>query len=1107
MKRTLALFLLFADLFCCASQPQLCLQRGHSEQITGLQVSPDGDFVVTSSNDKLIKIWDVKTGRELRTIQGHTQAVKSLALSMDGRRIASGGNRKEKSIMVWDESSGEKLFELAGLGGEISALAFNSTGQKLAIVEQGTNFETRVSVWDCISRTELFEVYSGNTYTVNTVAWSPSKDEFAVGGASTKKMTEKNVTIYNGTTGKSIKALKGTPTSVSYLQYSVRGQKLLVVGHATQVWDANTWTIEKQIGNAGTTASYSSDGRYACIGQNNMVHMIDLLTEKETISVKAHDKAVVAVGFTSDARYVFSASKSGELKFWERESLTQMPHFGGNNADPIRSILPLGDVVYASTESNALQVWDMTSGKHSTISVEVETNKEGAVQSLCRGATDNQILFAGTADRGVHLTEAKTGKSIRFYSHTAYCKSATLSTDQSLIAAGTMDNKVIVWGKSDSKAEVVLTGHTGNVNTVVFTPDSKFILSGSQDKTVRLWDLSQKKQIWSFPVGQYVNSLSISPDGEIFIVACGDEQNALASEPGKLLVFSLNELQSYGTSKKDKQPIVLRGHTKAVTALRFSSKGSILATGSVDNTIILWDTNKWVQIKNLHGHSSQVTSLAFINNDATLVSGGTDGLLKLWNVVSGSNETTMVSFGAGEEFILFTPDNYYTCSTNGTDNIHFVDGDKVFLFEQFDLRLNRPDLVLQTLPYANKNLENAYKKAYQKRLKKMGFTESMFDGAYHIPDISIDNADALGYVAKSKNIQIQLSAFDRDCFLDRIHVWVNDVPIFGSAGVSLRDEKVNEIHKSIEVQLSAGKNKIQVAVLNQKGAESFKADKMLYLDVPVAKPDLYVATIGVSAFSDAQFNLDYAAKDAQDIQDMFKKSAGKYGHIYSKHIVNTEATTGNIQAIKTFFANSKVDDHIVLFIASHGILDDNLDYYLATTDIDFQAPSGKGLLYSDLEALLDGVPARNKLLLIDACHSGEVDKDEIAFVAQPSSESLSGQIKARGFKRIGSTVGMASSFELMKEMFADLSRGSGAVVISSAGGKEFALESSQWNNGVFTYALLEGLQTMHADLDGNGTVSVSELKKYISAQVQALTDGRQNPTSRKDNLSNDFIVW
>jgi len=95
----------------------------------------------------------------------------------------------------------------------------------------------------------------------------------------------------------------------------------------------------------------------------------------------------------------------------------------------------------------------------------------------------------------------------------------------------------------------------------------------------------------------------------------------------------------------------------------------------------------------------------------------------------------------------------------------------------------------------------------------------------------------------------------------------------------------------------------------------------------------------------------------------------------------------------------------------------------------------------------------------------------------------------------------------MQKLFANLSRGSGAVAISAASGVEYAYEDQQWQNGVFTYCVLEGLKTRHADLNKDGEIRVSELKDYVTEKVQKLTQGRQTPTSRRENLEFDFRVF
>ena len=112
-----------------------------------------------------------------------------------------------------------------------------------------------------------------------------------------------------------------------------------------------------------------------------------------------------------------------------------------------------------------------------------------------------------------------------------------------------------------------------------------------------------------------------------------------------------------------------------------------------------------------------------------------------------------------------------------------------------------------------------------------------------------------------------------------------------------------------------------------------------------------------------------------------------------------------------------------------------------------------------------------------------------------------------GRKNENEGLGLKNTSELMQEMFVDLRRGSGAAVISSSGGLEVSFEGGGIKNGLFTYSIIEGLKTQNADLNKDGKITVSELRDYVSEKVEKLTNGVQKPTSRKENLENDFVVW
>jgi uncharacterized caspase-like protein len=203
-------------------------------------------------------------------------------------------------------------------------------------------------------------------------------------------------------------------------------------------------------------------------------------------------------------------------------------------------------------------------------------------------------------------------------------------------------------------------------------------------------------------------------------------------------------------------------------------------------------------------------------------------------------------------------------------------------------------------------------------------------------------------------------------------------------------------------------------------------------------------------------------------------------------------------------------------VTGHGVLSENLDFYYATYDMDFKNPESKGLPYDHLEQILNETAARQKLLLIDACHSGLVDKENVVSAKSVviEQDSISGEInikETRGIKpKVTQKVDEANTFSLMQNMFADFSNDDGIVVISAAGGLEYAFESPRWRNGVFTYSILKGLEG-EADISyeagiNDGKISVQELSQYVSKKVSELTKGKQQPTSRRENLEFDWII-
>jgi hypothetical protein len=116
--------------------------QGHSESVRGVAVSPDGRRAVSASWDKTLKIWDLETGRELRTLRGHTDYVNRVAVSSDGRRAVSASG--DKTLKLWDLETGRELRTLQGHSGGVYGVAVSSDGRRAV----SASHDNTLKVWD-----------------------------------------------------------------------------------------------------------------------------------------------------------------------------------------------------------------------------------------------------------------------------------------------------------------------------------------------------------------------------------------------------------------------------------------------------------------------------------------------------------------------------------------------------------------------------------------------------------------------------------------------------------------------------------------------------------------------------------------------------------------------------------------------------------------------------------------------------------------------------------------------------------------------------------------------------------------------------------------------
>lgn len=1060
--------------------------------VDALDFSPDGNLLASKS-ENLITLWDLATGKEKRQIKVQKNALNtaknytnSVVKFLDGGQSVAGeespAGMMVPNISVWDVETGQRTRSIEVTGSSVRTKAKEGLGKLMDKASTGN-----VSLNVPKPTSGAVELNPFHWY-----AFSPDGQRIAYLDGDMGRMKMSLWTSDGGTLGEidlgsamgkvvdriMQKSASGDRSRISFPVAFSHDHAYVAVGIATQV---KTYAVSSR----QPVKSFS----YA-VSAKNIFDNND--TQEKLLSTKFESYSSLAFNPSGNWLSGGGGNMSGEgegkksvqvITTWNLQTGKEVMRNEGYSGK-IQSVAFSADGKTLVTGGTNLHLWSLAHGSIDRLSL---GSRKGC-EAVATSPDGNHIVVTSSGKTDVMEIVSGQGIGSLRLPGDPFTQPFALSTAGDRIAAA---GEVLPFPAGGNSLPFMKVRGTKQFQNTLFSPNGKQVLGGGE--TCVLADaytgapinVLEEKDVYYVPgfngSGEAIAAVVRQSGMEVVNVATGSSIRKLDIPPG----FPLMDV----------------GKT---IALEFDAQGRYLAVSRTRyaETIHVWNVATGQLAGKIDAHSRHITGIAFHPSKAVLATASADAEIMFWELPSCKMIAALVAVDS-TDFIISTPDQYYLATKGALDKVAFRLGTRAYPFEQFDLRYNRPDIVLTRLGIADPALIHAMHKAYQKRLKKCGFTEAAISGALAMPHVEV--MGDVPVATPNRQLSLQVHAWDESVNLDRFHVWVNDVPAFGMNGKDLRMANTRDWTDHVAVELGAGLNKVQVACQNASGTESIKETFVVKYEGPVSKPDLYLITIGVSHYKDSRYDLHYASKDASDLSALLGSHKELYANVHAKQLTDAQATTSAVTQLKDFLANAKVDDIVVLFVAGHGLLDNELNYYFATYDVDFDAPATKGLAYEMLEAVLDGIRPRRKVLMMDTCHSGEVDKDEVEQAGTVEHGDVAFRAAGAGLRK--KTMGLENSFELMQLLFADLRRGTGATVVSSAGGAEFALEGDQWNNGVFTYCVLTGLRDGKADLDGNGQVLLSELERYVGAQVKELTDGQQMPTSRMENLSGDFRVW
>ncbi len=522
MQSWLRLWLVATVLFSCGGvraedSVRIMLDTGgHVSKIWKVLVTPDAKQIVSSSDDKVVRIWDIETGKTVRTIRGqiglgsegkvysiaqsadgkwlavggwthkecagrcgeirlhdfatgrlvglfkgHRNVVFGLAFSPDSKKLASGSS--DTTAAIWDVSSQRLLHMLKGHNAEVYAVSFTPDGQRVVT----GSFDRTLKLW-AVADGQQIAAMTGHQDKVFALAVSPVDGTIASGGY------DRTVRLWDGRTGQFMRILASQKTIVGAISFSPDGKWVLTGTGGTDDFNCHVWEVATGAervtyeghDNIVIASAIGPNGRTAITGGGNsgQIHVWDLLTGKTQKVLVGTGASGWAVGFSQDGQRIGWGNR-GKVGWTinDRADLTmQLRLFdAGRGLGQVEPLDPESAKAFVRARATygPLSLMHRTGGVYGYDAI-LDVARDGGqtIATITRGSTDG-------------------------FDHRSY----SFMPDGRSFVSGGLGGELALFDLNGKKLGNYI-GHEGDVWAVTPSPDGRLLVSGSHDQTIRLWN-------------------------------------------------------------------------------------------------------------------------------------------------------------------------------------------------------------------------------------------------------------------------------------------------------------------------------------------------------------------------------------------------------------------------------------------------------------------------------------------------------------------------------------------------------------------------------------------------------------------------------------------
>ena len=437
-----------------------------SDPANSVAVTADGKWAVSASADTTLKVWDLETGREMLTLEGHSSPVKSVAVTADGKTLPY--------LVGWSQA----WFSTA------CAIVSASADHTLKV------WALRIPptfLWGLSGGTHpLARTLEGHSGSVNGVTVT------ADGKRAVSASSDKTLKVWDLETGRALRTLEGHSDSVNGVTVTADGKRAV---------------------------SASSD---------KTLKVWDLETGRALRTLEGHSDSVNGVTITADGKRAVSASSDKTLKVWNLAEVASRAETGGTPhalEDRCGSIVGLKvtagvKMVFSACDDGRLEVWDAETGRA------LRTLKGHSSVVTCMAVTaDGKRALSASDDETLRVWDLDTGRELhRLEGHSSVVTCVAVTADGKRAVSASLDESLRVWNLDTGHALRTLKGHSSVVTCMAVTADGKRAVSGSTG-TLEVWDLRSGRTLQTLKVRDYegIFVVAVAANGSRAVFASDDK--------------------------------------------------------------------------------------------------------------------------------------------------------------------------------------------------------------------------------------------------------------------------------------------------------------------------------------------------------------------------------------------------------------------------------------------------------------------------------------------------------------------------------------------------------------------------------------------------------